>query len=121
MRINWQNNPILTTIKGTSAPIKNVKFPSVTFCSPGNMEIVTNASLFRMFYNFLGTDYGIKVDLSPLFVAETINLVVTKISDQYLQTIIVLAARRYSRVNSLFNQSFLIITIILFSLIYTSV
>ena len=74
---DWQNQQVLTTIKTTSYSIKNVQFPSVTFCTPGNMEFVTNATLFKMFYDFLGTEYGIKVDLSPMHVAETINLAVT--------------------------------------------
>jgi hypothetical protein len=74
----WQNQQVLTTIKATSSPIKNVEFPSVTFCVPGNMETNINASLFKMFYDFLGMEYGIKVDLSPMFVAETINRAVNK-------------------------------------------
>ena len=77
MYSDWQNQQVLTTINSTSYSIKNVKFPSVTFCTPGNMEIVTNASLFKMFNDFLGTEYGIKVDLSPMVVAETINLAVS--------------------------------------------
>ena len=84
---NWQNNPVLTTIKATSAPIRKVKFPSVTFCSPGNMEVVSNASLFQMFYDFLRTEYGIKVNLSPMLVAETINLAVSIISNKYLLSV----------------------------------
>ena len=73
---NWQDNPVQTAIEATSSSIKKVKFPAVTFCSPGNMEIIANASLFKMFYDFLGTEYGIKVDLSPMIVAETLNLMV---------------------------------------------
>jgi hypothetical protein len=42
------------------------------------MEININASLFKMFYDFLGMEYGIKLDLSPMFVAETINRAVNK-------------------------------------------
>ena len=75
---DWQKQQVLTTIKAASSPIRNVEFPSVTFCVPGNMEININASLFKMFYDFLGTEYGIKVDLSPIVVAETINLAVNK-------------------------------------------
>ena len=76
---NWQSDQVLTTIQATTTPIRKVKFPSVTFCSPGNMELVANASLFQMFYEFLGMEFGIKVDLSPTVVAETINLAVIKI------------------------------------------
>ncbi len=73
---SWQKQQVLTNIQSTSYSIKNVKFPAVTFCTSGNMEVVTNASLFKMFYDFLGMEYGMKVDLSPMHVAETINLAV---------------------------------------------
>ena len=40
----WQDNPVLTTLKKTSKKISSNQFPSVTICTEGvNMEAVRNA------------------------------------------------------------------------------
>ena len=37
---NWKANPVLTTVKTSALPIKNIEFPAVTICSQGsNMDI----------------------------------------------------------------------------------
>jgi hypothetical protein len=39
---NWQDNPVLTTVKNSALPIKEIEFPAVTICSQGlNTDIVT--------------------------------------------------------------------------------
>jgi len=50
-----------------------VDFPSVTFCSPGNNEVITNATLIKMFYDFLQNKYNITTNHSPLEIAKLLN------------------------------------------------
>jgi hypothetical protein len=35
---NWQDNPIITTVKTSALPIKDIEFPAVTICSQGLNE-----------------------------------------------------------------------------------
>jgi hypothetical protein len=55
--------------------VKNMDFPSVTFCSPGNNEVITNATLIKMFYEFLQRHYNITTDYSPLEISKLLNKV----------------------------------------------
>jgi hypothetical protein len=56
-------------------PIQEVEFPTITFCSSGTNEIRTQAYLINLYYEFLRKDYGIKVDLSPMAIAQLLNKV----------------------------------------------
>jgi hypothetical protein len=39
---DWQSNPVLTTVKTSALPIKEIEFPAVTICSQGlNTDIAT--------------------------------------------------------------------------------
>jgi hypothetical protein len=43
---DWQATPVLTTVKTSALPIKNIEFPAVTICSQGlNEDIVTAGPL----------------------------------------------------------------------------
>jgi hypothetical protein len=76
MFTDWRSNQVLTTIKTTARSVKDIDFPSVTFCSQGNNEIITNATLFKKFYDFLGKKYNITNNFSPLQIAEIVHLAV---------------------------------------------
>jgi len=55
--------------------VKNVDFPSVTFCSPGSNEVITNATLIKMFYEFLQKQFNLTMDHTPLEIARLLYLV----------------------------------------------
>jgi hypothetical protein len=40
--LDWQDQPVLTTITTTAYSVKQIKFPAVTFCSPGTDVIIFN-------------------------------------------------------------------------------
>ena len=73
---DWQENQVLTTIKTIAHSVKDIEFPSVTFCSQGNNEIITNATLFKMFYDFLQKKYNISSPHSSLQIADIVYLAV---------------------------------------------
>ena len=56
-------------------PVTKIEFPSVTICSPGSNELITNATLIKMFYDFLHKKFDIKTELSPLNIAQLLNKV----------------------------------------------
>jgi hypothetical protein len=55
--------------------VKSVEFPSVTICSSGNSEVVTNAKLLTQFKDFLTKVLNVTSDMSPLDLAVELNLV----------------------------------------------
>ena len=69
----WDDQQVLTTIRTIGRPIKGIEFPSVTFCSNSNNEIITNASMIRKFYQFIGEKYGYEAEVAPVIIAELIN------------------------------------------------
>jgi hypothetical protein len=75
MYVSWQEHPVLTTIKMTGFSIKDVEFPSVTFCSKSTSDLSLNLSHITLFLNFLANNYGIKSDFSPFNIAELLSLV----------------------------------------------
>ena len=66
---------VLTTISSTGIPIKEVEFPTITFCSSGTNEIRTLSYFFNLYYEYLRDNQGIKIDLSPLALAELVSKV----------------------------------------------
>jgi hypothetical protein len=70
---------VLTTISSTGMPIQEVEFPAITFCSPGFNDLRTVSFFLNLFYEFMRTNYGWKVDLSPLEVATLLNKVQGKL------------------------------------------
>ena len=73
---DWQGNPVLTTIKTIAHAVKDIEFPSVTFCSQGKNEMITNATLFKMFYAFLKKKHNISNSFTPWEIAEIVHLAV---------------------------------------------
>ena len=73
---DWKANQVLTTIKTIAHSVKDIEFPSVTFCSKGNNEIITNATLFKKFYDFLQKKNNISTSYPPLEIAEIVHLAV---------------------------------------------
>jgi hypothetical protein len=40
---DWQENPVLTTVKSTSYPVDKIEFPALTICGQGSNEVILNA------------------------------------------------------------------------------
>ena len=53
----------------------------MTLCSSGNNELLTNATLIKQFFDFIEIESGIKLDISPLEVAELLSEVNTLLVD----------------------------------------
>jgi len=91
---DWQESLVLTTVNTTAYPIKDIEFPSITICNPGEgkkkLQIsqlinlffliagssaeVLQAGVFKEFFDYL-TDNGLSVNLSPLAAAKLMNQV----------------------------------------------
>ena len=51
--VDWQANPVLTSVGTTGYPIEKVEFPSITICAQGSSKEVVDAALFRQFDGYL--------------------------------------------------------------------
>ena len=65
---DWQNNPIITSIDTLESPLKEIQFPTVTFCHE-RYHAPDNWALPEILYNFI--DYGksqsLKQDFYQIF------------------------------------------------------
>ena len=73
MYLDWRDNQVVTTIDTTAYLVKHIDFPSVTFCSYGHSQLIINATIIKMFQDFLSKTYGVKGTVSPLQLAELIT------------------------------------------------
>ena len=74
MYLDWQDQQVFTKIQTSAHLLKDIEFPSVTFCNRGNNEIITNATLIKRFYTYLSEKYNFNLSIPILTVAELINL-----------------------------------------------
>jgi hypothetical protein len=51
--VDWQNNPVLTTVQTTAYPVKEIEFPAVTICGQGMSDDVISAAMFKQFFKYL--------------------------------------------------------------------
>ena len=51
--LDWQANPVLTTVNTTAYPVKSIEFPAVTICGQGMNDDVITAGMFKQFFNYL--------------------------------------------------------------------
>ena len=51
--IEWQNQPVLTTIGTTGLPVEKIKFPSITICGQGSSKDILDKAMFRQLSNYL--------------------------------------------------------------------
>ena len=51
--LDWQANPVLTTVNTTAYPVKSIEFPAVTNCGQGMNDDVITAGMFKQFFNYL--------------------------------------------------------------------
>ena len=72
MYFKWVDHPVLTTIARTAQSVKSVEFPSITICSPGSSESVTNAAIIKQFKDYLTNDLHLNSSLVQLYLA-TLN------------------------------------------------
>ena len=74
---DWQKNPVLTTVKTSAFPIKDIPFPTVTICGQGmNADIIT-AGFFNVFFKYL-KDNGHDMGLSPTKAVNIANQVTVR-------------------------------------------
>lgn len=45
---DWIDNPVMTTIKTSALPIRNISFPAVTICGQGMNEDIVSAGTFKL-------------------------------------------------------------------------
>ena len=74
MYLDWQDQQVFTKIQTSAHLLKDIEFPSVTFCNRGNNEIITNATLIKRFYSYLSQKYNFNLSIPILTLAELINL-----------------------------------------------
>ena len=48
--LDWQANPVLTTVNTTAYPVKSIEFPAVTNCGQGMNDDVITAGMFKQFF-----------------------------------------------------------------------
>jgi hypothetical protein len=56
--IDWQCNPVMTTVTTTGYPIGMLSFPGITICSHGYLEQILFAALFRTYGDFMKLHNG---------------------------------------------------------------
>ena len=65
----------MTTIFSTGVSVSEIEFPSVTFCSQGNTDIISEAALIEKYNEFLRNNYGIKNNLDPLTLIKILKVI----------------------------------------------
>ena len=61
---NWKDNPVLTTIRTTSLPIKDIEFPSITICGIGTIKSHPEIAYFNQAFEFLKSKGLIPVSIT---------------------------------------------------------
>ena len=51
--VEWQHQPVLTTIGTTGLPIEQIKFPSITICGQGSSKDILDKAMYRQLTNYL--------------------------------------------------------------------
>ena len=62
---NWQDNPVVTTVKTSAYPVNGIEFPAITICSQGANEDILSAGFFNLFFKF-AKKRGVNLGMSPL-------------------------------------------------------
>ena len=58
--MEWQHQPVLTTIGTTGLPVEKIKFPSITICGQGSSKDILDRAMFRQLSNYLA-DKGVNI------------------------------------------------------------
>ncbi len=61
----WEDNPVLTTVKTSAYPVSNIEFPAVTICGQGSNDVMLSAGFLYMFFKFL-KENGVSLPVSPV-------------------------------------------------------
>ena len=51
--IDWQNEPVITSLDTIAMPIKDIEFPAVTICPQGAISSALDAVLFKQFKEYI--------------------------------------------------------------------
>ena len=65
----------MTTIYSTGVSVSEIEFPSVTFCSQGNADIISEVSLIEKYNDFLRNNCGLKSYFDPLTLNEILKVI----------------------------------------------
>ena len=49
---DWNENPILTSVKTTGLPIKNIQYPTIIICGQGSNKHVPESALLQHIIEF---------------------------------------------------------------------
>ena len=63
--VEWQADPVLTSVGTTGYPIEKVEFPSITICAQGSSKPIVDAALFKQFNEYLKANNKIFSELQP--------------------------------------------------------
>ena len=61
----WQDNPVLTTVKTSAYSVSNIEFPAITICGKGSNDATLSGGFLNMFFKFLKKN-GINLPVSPI-------------------------------------------------------
>lgn len=51
--MEWQNDPVITTLDTVALPIEEVQFPAITICPQGSVHGILDAVLFKQFKEYV--------------------------------------------------------------------
>jgi hypothetical protein len=71
--LDWQANPVLTTVNTTAYPVKMIEFPAVTICGQGMSDDVISAAMFKQFFQFVAQK-NLTNTINPLRAQELIYI-----------------------------------------------
>ena len=72
--LNWQEDPVITSIGTTGYPIEKVKFPSITICAQGSVREIVDAALFKQFDEYLMAKNKVLNDLNEKQLVEEVHV-----------------------------------------------
>ena len=78
--LEWQDEPVITTLETVAEPIKNIKFPAVTICPQGSRQEIIDAVLFRQLKEYINRE---KRDTEALTVDKMMEYVDEFLKDVY--------------------------------------
>ena len=56
--MQWQNEPLITSLKTVAMPIEKIKFPAITICPQGSRQEILDSVLYRQFTQYISKNPG---------------------------------------------------------------
>ena len=61
----WLDTPVLTTVKTSALPIKEIPFPALTICGQGMNDDIVTSGFMKVFFTYIKT-INITMGMSPI-------------------------------------------------------